>query len=501
MNPLPCPFRCLTLVFVAGVASLATGMATTPAPLAAQDGPPRAPSERPTLADSLATWYGLGMGAHHLCAGLWVVGRDHARTPEAVVAEDLAPFPALRWQEDFRYDVDPAGRRVTLSAPGVDARMAKYSGDQGCAILPAGADDVFFEPVPVPHLLPDPGEQEWPTGDRNAHARFNDVDHAAIEALLDWAFDDTGRSNPQNTRGVVIAYRGHIIGERYVEGWGPNTPQLSWSAGKSIVSALIGVLVQQGELAPEQPAPVEAWQGERDPRRHITIADLLRMSSGLDFDNFGLNPGTSYTAANEHFRIYFDALDVAAHSIHQPLRYPPGTVWRYRNSDPLTLAHIVRQVAQARGENPLTFPQRHLFDRIGMRSVVLETDAWGNFIPTGYDYVGTRDWARFGLLHLWDGVWEGERILPEGWIDFVTTPAPGDPSRGYGGQFWLNRGAPMRMPSLPADAYMAAGFMGQEVVIIPSRDLVVARQGPSSGGFGSYFDELVARVLAALGDR
>ncbi len=461
--------------------------------LAAQ--PPVAP--RSTPADSLAVWYALGLNAHHLCAGLWVVGRDYSRTPDAVVAEDIARFPAFRWEDDFRFTVDAAARVATVSHPAVGSRSARYSGDQGCAILPAGASDVFFAPRDVVNEALRDDARDWPTGEGGALARLPAADSIALSAILDWAFDDASLERPQNTRGIVVVHGGRIIAERYAPGWGPYTPQISWSMGKSIAATLTGVLIQEGALQLDAPAPVVEWQAPRDPRRNIKVSDLLRMSSGLDFDNLGLNPATSYIAANEHFRIYFDALDVAAHAVNQPARFPPGEVWRYRNSDPLTLVTLGRRTVEARGQDFLEFPQRRLFDRIGARSFVLETDAWGNFIITGYDYGGTRDWARLGLLYLRDGVWEGERILPEGFAAFVSTPAPGDPARGYGGLFWLNRGG--AMPRLPDDAYWMAGYMGQTTMIIPSRDLVVVRQGPSPGGDGAYMQELVARVLTVIG--
>lgn len=448
-------------------------------------------------ADSLATWYALGLGAHHLCAGIWVVGRDLTRPPETVLAEDITPYPAFRWGDDFTYRIQEEPPMALVEAPGVGTRRARYTGDQGCVTLPAGSEDVHFEPPMVPPELPAAGDQEWPTGDRNASGHLDHVDHDALETALDWAFDDESLERPQHTRGVVVVHRGRIVGERYAPGWGPYTPQLSWSMGKSLASALVGVLVEQGELSLESPAPVPYWKGDRDPRREIRISHLLRMSSGLDFDNFGLNPARSYTGDNEHFRIYFDALDVSAHAVHQPLRHAPGTVWRYRNSDPLALMYLARRAVEARGDDFLAFPQRHLFDRIGARSMVLETDPWGNFIVTGYDFGGSRDWARFGLLHLQDGVWEGERILPEGWVEFVSSPAPAHPNQGYGGLFWLNRGGSMER--LPEDAYWAAGYMGQYTLIIPSRDLVVVRQGPSPGGAGPYFEELVVRILEAIG--
>lgn len=462
--------------------------------LACEDELRTAPAPELTLADSLSQWYTLGINAHHLCAGYWVVGRDHRRTPADVVAEDIAPF-GFRWSDAFEYEIDEPSRQVTLSAPGVGARRAAYNGDQGCTILPAGAERVFFQAQDVPSALPDPSSQDWPTGDRDARGEFPEVDREALEAALDHAFDDDALDPPQNTRGVVVVYRGKIIAERYADGWGPYTPQLSWSMGKSIAAALMGVLVQQGEYELHQPAPVPEWQGEGDPRRAIRISDLLRMSSGLDFDNFG----SRFIPGNEHWQIYFDAVDVHLHAVNQPPRWEPNTTFRYRNSDPLTVMYLARRAVEARGESFLSFPQRHLFDRIGMRSMVLETDAWGNFIITGYDYGGSRDWARFGLLHLWDGVWEGERILPEGWVDFISTPAPGDPSRGYGGLFWLNRDG--GRDRIPEDAYWAAGHMGQETVVIPSRDMVIVRQGPSPGGFGAYIDRVMGDILDAVGER
>lgn len=449
-----------------------------------------------SLADSLATWYALGINAHHLCAGLWVVGRDHRRSAEAVIREDVSRFAGFRWEDDFTFTLDSAKRTATIIDPVAGRRSAQYNGDQGCTILPAGASGVFFEPEAVVSASGDRESKPWPAGDRGAVSRAAGINTTAVDAALDWAFDDGRLTRGQNTRAVVAIHRGYIVAERYAPGWGPYTPQISWSMGKSIAATLIGVLVQQGHLSLDQPAPVDEWKGAKDPRRAIRVRDLLNMSSGLDFDNFGLDPRSSYSAENEHFRIYFDALDVFAHSINQPLRYAPGTVWRYRNSDPLTLMAIARRTLVAKGTDWLSFPQRQLFDRIGAKSFVLETDAWGNFVITGFDYGGARDWARLGLLYLRNGEWLGQRILPDDWAKFVSTPAPGDPSKGYGGLFWLNRGG--ARPKLPADAYWMAGHMGQTVLIIPSRDLVLVRLGPSPGGDGPYVEELAVRILAAV---
>jgi CubicO group peptidase (beta-lactamase class C family) len=329
-------------------------------------------------------------------------------------------------------------------------------------------------------------------GDVGAGATFGEVDATKLDEALDWAMS----REDQNTRALVVVYRGKIIGERYGEGFTKDTPQISWSQGKSITAALIGVLSEQEEISLDDPAPIAEWQGPEDPRRQINIRDLLNMSSGLEFTNFGRERPDAWTASNEHLRIYFDGINVFEHAVNQPLELPPGSQFRYRNSDPLTLGLIIRRTVGARGEDYLQFPQNALFDRIGARNFVIETDAWGNFIMTGYDYGSAWDWARFGLLHLWDGVFEGERVLPAGWVDFVSSPAPGDPTLGYGGLFWLNRGR--QMDQVPLDAFWPAGAMGQLTVVIPSADMVVVRLGPGHGGQTEYMNEVIGRILAAI---
>ena len=386
---------------------------------------------------------------------------------------------------------------MTLSAPGVPSRIAQHNGDQGCSILPRGAGDVYFAPTEVGREWPRAAWELWPNGERLPDSALpREVDASALASALDYAI--ANHEHSQNTRAFVVVYQGRIIGERYASGIPRDMPHLSWSQGKSITAALIGVLIEQGELTLDQRAPIGEWSAPGDPRRDIMIADLLHMSSGLDFNNFGLDNEGSLSTQNHHFRIYFDGINVFDHAVSFPLAVEPNTRWRYLNSDPLTLGKIIRETVEARGDDYHAFPWTALFDRIGIKNAVLETDAWGNFIMTGYDYMSARDWARFGLLHLQDGVWDGERILPVGWSDFVSTPAPAIGNRGYGGLFWLNAGA--RYDRIPEDAYWPSGFMGQTTMIIPSRDMVIVRLGPSPGGFGPYLNKVVGDVLDAVGE-
>lgn len=431
--------------------------------------------------------------AHHIASGLWVVGRDYQRTTEEVVAQDIAPFTYFGWQSDFKYQVDKKRKIVTVTAPGAPPRRARYTGDQGSTILPRGKKNVFFKPVRVPRRLPDASKTAWPMGDVGATKPApKGVDSKAVAAALDWAMEQKEQKE-QNTRAFVVAYDGKIIGERYAPGWTKDTPQISWSQGKSITATLIGILIQRDLLELDQPAPIKEWQG--DERKKIRIRDLLQMSSGLKFANLGFKAEV-LTKKNEHMRVYFDSINVLEHAIKPPAEVPPGTRNAYRNSDPLSLGKIIRDTVEGQGEDYLRFPQRALFDRIGARSVVLETDAWGNFIMSGYDYLSARDWVRFGQLYLQDGVWQGKRILPEGWTKFVATPAPADKKENYGGMFWLNR--PPRMKQVPKDCYWSAGFMGQVTMVIPSRKLVVVRLGPSAKNVYSYMDESIGRVLKAI---
>ncbi len=444
----------------------------------------------------------LGMVAHHLCAGMYVVGRDYERTPDRVVLEDIQPFPLFQWQDDYEYEVDAATRTASVLGPDGVRRSARYHGDQGCTILPEPSGDIQFEPHPVPRTVPNPDATSWPTGDLDAYhdPPPQDIDMPTLEAALDWTMAQT----EHNTRALVVVYEGKLLGERYAAGFSRHTPQISWSQGKSVAAALLGAAIQRGDVSVglDDPAPIPEWrQDPDDMRQSIRVRDLLNMSSGLDFLNLGLNQEASWTHANEHFHIYFESIDVLAHAADQPMDREPGEVFRYRNSDPLNVLRIVRDAADAAGEEWLTYPQRVLFDRIGARNFVLETDPWGNFIITGYDFGSAWDWARFGLLHLWDGQWPAEdgsleRILPEGWVDFVSSPAPGAQMDNYGGLFWLNRGG--SLPDAPEDAYWAAGFMGQFTVIVPSHDMVIVRLGPSAGNTNAYLNEIVSRVTAAV---
>jgi CubicO group peptidase (beta-lactamase class C family) len=290
------------------------------------------------------------------------------------------------------------------------------------------------------------------------------------------------------TAAFLVTWKGRIIAEHYGAGATADTPLESWSMGKSVTAALIGILIEQGVYELDQAAPIPEWEGEGDPRQDIRIRDILNMSSGLrivapldpNYDPTGTYP--------DHIYLYTGGVNAFHYAATRPLQWPPGSVGRYRNTDPVLANYLVRLAVEERGEDYLSFPQKALFDRIGVRTMVIEPDPFGNFLTQGYEYASARDWARIGNLFLQDGVWEGERILPQGFVDFVRTPAPGWTADGrpiYGGFFWLNDPSYVGLPFSnfpgPTDAYYMSGAGGQTTMIIPSHDLVVVRLGHFKG--------------------
>ena len=425
---------------------------------------------------------GLAGYAKLLCSAVFVTGtgEEAARRHSRNVAVDLLKLPEsdLEHLDDV---IDYDRKRVHATLPGGYRRTAGFYGDQGCIVHPRDHDGIYFDPVPVRTALPPADTQPWPMGDLIPEDPLPpEVDKERLRAAVELAFQP-----PARTTSMAVVYKGRLVAERYAPEIRKDTLLESWSMGKSLTGTLAGRLIQQGRLKMTGPAPVPEWQTPDDPRRRIRMEDLFRMSSGLDFTLYEVmeqTPQGTYrisTSYPDHYYVYPCALDVFQYAVSRRLRFPPGTVGRYRNCDPLTLGYLVRRAVEQRGEQYHTFPQRSLFDRIGIRRMVLDTDPYGNFILSGYEYGTVRDWARIGLLYLQGGVWQGERLLPKEFVEFVRTPAPawfneeGEPSESrYGAMWWLNTTG---VWDAPADAFYAAGAGGQNTLVIPSRDLVVAR--------------------------
>jgi CubicO group peptidase (beta-lactamase class C family) len=318
----------------------------------------------------------------------------------------------------------------------------------------------------------------------------------AIRQALERAFAEPDPAHPRHTKAVVVLHDGRLIAERYAPGYGPDTPIWAHSLTKSVINALTGILVRDGKLRTDQPAPVATWQSPDDPHHGITIDQLLRMVSGLPFDDTDavLNPLT---------RMTFLQRDMAGYAARMPLAHRPGTTWGYSNLGYVLLGHAISAAAGGSAVDAERFARRELFAPLGMAHTVIQADATGSLIGSGSIYGTARDFARFGQLYLDDGVVDGRRILPEGWVAYSHSQTL---DTGYGAGFWLNIKddtrvpvwhAPWGMPQVPKDMYYGRGAFGQYVVIVPSEKLVVVRMGISLW-YGDHTGDLVASVIAAL---
>jgi CubicO group peptidase (beta-lactamase class C family) len=412
--------------------------------------------------------------AKTMCSAVFITGLD----PD-FAAENVGYFtaPYAERAKLGKPAIDRAAKSVSVGVPNGATLTAKYLGSQGCVTLPVGQTSVNFTPVKVKSALPDASKQPWPMGDALPKDPPAGLDVAKVKQALDAAFEPAG----ELTAAFVVTWKGRLVGEKYAPGITAQTPLESWSMGKSVTATMMGILIEQGVYQLNQPAPIPEWQGAGDPRAQITIADILHMSSGIrikapadpDFDPAGTYP--------DHLYLYTGRVNSFQYAATRPQQWPPGKVGRYRNTDPVLINYLVRLGVERRGEEYLSFPQLSLFDKIGVRTMVMETDPFGNFLTQGYEFMSGRDWARLGNLYLQDGLWNGERILPEGYAKFVSTLAPAweaDKRPIYGGFFWINGDGVFPVPK---EAYYMSGAGGQTTLIIPSHDLVVVRLGHFKG--------------------
>ena len=429
-----------------------------------------------------------------VCSAVFITGLS----PE-FAAENLGYFisPYAERAKVGKPVVDRASKAVHVTLPNGVRRTAKYAGDQGCVILPAGDSALKFKPVDVKSSLRDPAKRSWPMGDALGDTTLpKDINAEKLQQAVAAAFEPAAGM----TAAFVVTWRGRILAERYGENITPQTPLESWSMGKSLTATLMGVLIRKGIYQLSQTAPIPEWQRPGDPRGAITIKDLLNMSSGLrirapqdpDYDPSGPYP--------DHLYLYTGGVDTFRYAIGRPPQWPPGTVGRYRNTDPVMINYLIRLGVARLGEQYLSFPQRALFDKLGIRTMRVETDAYGNFLGQGAVFGSGRDWARLGNLYLQDGVWNNDRILPAGFVKFVSTVAPGwaaDKRPIYGGFFWINGEGTF---PVPREAYYMAGAGGQTTLIVPSHDLVVVRMGHYKGATpgAASFRKALALLLEAL---
>ncbi len=413
-----------------------------------------------------------GFAAKTVCSGVFVSGR----TPEAVLADDLAAYRNFALDR-VRVDVDRGRGVVGARIFGLAGRAAVHRDGLGCTLAIGTSVDALRADVPqLPPVAAAPALAAAPP-------------HPVLEAALDEAFAERDPERPRRTRAVVVVQRGEVVAERYATGFGAGMPLPGWSMAKSVFGALAGVLVARGDWRLDAPPPVAEWRGSGDPRGAITLGDLLRMASGLAFDERYADP-----LADVNVMLWASA-DTGAFAAARALAHPPGTHWHYASGTTNVVARAMRATL---GAEYAAFPRRALFAPLGMASAVAEPDAAGTFVGSSFLYATARDWARFGLLFLADGEWQGERILPAGWARYAATPATA--GGRYGAHWWLRLTRPdgAAPVALPADVFHAGGHGGQYVSVVPSQALVIVRLGHAVDRGAWDQEAFVAGIIAAL---
>jgi CubicO group peptidase (beta-lactamase class C family) len=427
--------------------------------------------------------------AKRLCSCVFISHRE----PTAVLQEELKPY-------DFVHlDIDYGRKKVTGSILGMAKRTAVYRDGLGCTLaIGVAEDELRSQAAGLKPVRSDQSNKPWPEGDGVQGDPLPAViDGQKLKNATDRAFAEPDPAKPRRTRAVIVLYDGRIVAERYAAGFTRETPQLGWSMTKSVTNALVGILVKEGKLRLKDPAPVPEWRSPGDPRAAITLDELMRMSSGLRFKENYKNP------RSDAIRMLLAEPDAGAYAAEKPLEVPPNSRWSYSSGTANIISRIVRQNVGGSLADFVAFTHHALFDRVGMASAVIEPDPSGTFVGSSFMYATPRDWARFGLLYYNDGVWKNERILPEGWVRYSTTPTPNAPKGEYGAQFWLNAGRSGEpedrwMPKVPPDMYSLRGFEGQYVAIIPSTKLVVVRLGLSVGEKAWDEEQFLADIIDAL---
>jgi CubicO group peptidase (beta-lactamase class C family) len=412
-----------------------------------------------------------------LCSGLWSGGQTRELIEKRIL-------PAAG---DLKTEIDETKRIVQVTySDTMPPRTVVWRNVLGCAQLPAGAtlDAARYLPQVSSQIhAPNLDDRPWPTGDRGATAELPPAEQAALGRVVEAAFHGTTYGGI--TWGVLVVKDGKIVAERYDPDFGVHVGHQTHSAAKSFASSMVGIATVKYGLDIKRAGALKEWRKAGDPRGAITVEHLLHMSSGL----YGEGGGSPQAD------IYYQGATVEGRAVNNHLDSLPGTRFLYNPPDTMLLMRAVRQAVDD-DEKFLVYPFEELFWKIGMTRTVTSSDWNGDFLMSGQTYSTARDFARFGLLYLADGVWNGERILPEGWAKYVATPGPVQPPGNgprYGAQFWLYSG----QAGLPPDAYSPNGGQGQYAMIIPSRNIVVVRRGIDEAS-GFQIAKFAADVLGAL---
>jgi CubicO group peptidase (beta-lactamase class C family) len=414
-----------------------------------------------------------GYSAKNACSCAFILGR----TKESINKEELGSFPLSVGSIEINYK----DSSVTGSVLGMAERKAIYRSGLGCTLVnDLSENEMRSQNFSVPAFK---NIADTPWGIWGDSLPMN---RAKLNEAIAIAFQERYKDKPVDTRALLMIYKNKIITEKYAAGYDMNSRFLGWSIAKSITGALIGILVKQGRLDVSQAAPVNTWQQSNDGRKQIRIEDLLQQTSGLKFKE-------DYTSYSNATNMLFNKGDMAAYVESLPLKTKPGTEFYYSSGNSNVLSSIIRNTVGEKDYH--AFPYNELFHKLGMYHTLMEPDASGTFVGSSYIWASARDYAKFGMLYLNDGICNSERILPEGWVQKTTTASSGNRLKNYGYQFWLNGLkkndlSKKEFPQMPDDFFYADGYKGQRIYIVPSMQLVVVRFGLNSFDEQAFLNSL-----------
>jgi len=373
--------------------------------------------------------------------------------------------------------IDENGKFVVSKVYGLKERKAIYREGLGATLINNDFDET--KPYDVPRRTKPNNNLPYPYGNGNPiDTTFSELDHWNLQKAVEAAFDKEGEKN-KRTRAVVVLYKDKLVAEKYAPGFTATSKILGWSMTKSLTATYFGILQKQGKIDIMKPAPIAQWKN--DDRSKITINDLLHMNSGLEWEE-------NYSTISDVTKMLFTAEDMTQLQIDKPLVGKPNNCWNYSSGTTNLLSGILRKQFKTHQEY-LDFWYSSLLDKIGMESALVETDMAGNFVGSSYGWATTRDWAKFGLLYLHQGNWNGEQIFDPSWAKYVATPTNGSNGQ-YGAHFWLNANG--KYPDVPRDLYHCSGYQGQMVFIIPSKNLVIVRMGLSEDfDYNAFLSEII----------
>jgi len=438
----------------------------------------------PILILAVATWFVwprlpiiTAYAAKGMCSSVFLANKS----PERVASEDLSFFPISLAKSKIDYNE----KSVTCRVFGLAKRKAIYREGLGAVlVLNKSEEELKKDEI----RIPEPGYSQdtipWPKGDILPEEKPAGVNYTRLNELIDTCFDAPGSEPLKKTLSIAVVYDNQLIAEKYLNGYDSKTMFHGWSMTKSITGSLAGILNEEGKLNIDEPAGFKEWAN--DDRKNITVKNIIQMSSGLDWYE-------NYFTISDATVMLMQNYDMLASVLDNKLESAPGTVWNYSSGDANLLSGILRDRIN-NDTDYHNFIYTKLLYPTGMLHTKVETDGSGLFVASSYSYGSTRDWARFGLLFLNNGVFAGDTVLSEKWVDFMKTPAEASNER-YAGTFWLDK-SKRDLKNFPDDVFAAHGFLGQRIYIIPSKKLVVVRMGYGVSDFN--LSNFLSEVISTL---